>query len=468
LVGAVVLLAACLERPVHTCDEWADCGTDGACEPVAKGCSYADSSCDSGRRFSEFARGSFGGACVERLENAGRGDMCEPGLDACAGLRECVGGRCASVDRLSASAGIVTALCAKSDNDHAPVVLWGESTQFSQIAPSYMDLNLCLLGAGECPDDCIGCTSQECPTYCQGTNAARAVSAGTNHFCIDNGETHCIGANTHFQLGTVAPKLDLLWWVRKHYDLLASGDRHTCGRVPGGVAVDCWGENAQGQLGIAPSPAQPDPVTITPFPTAIGDPLRDINYLASSADFSCAATNNRVACWGDAPRQAGVVDELTNTGSITALDTGADHACAVVDGRVMCWGANDAGQSAPNDPSDVVPPTVVLPDLTFTNLAVGRAHACGVTDTQEVYCWGDDSLDQLGDGVIGPGPVRIDGLPALGPITAGTNFTCAVYADDRLRCWGEVLAFTDRDGVFRRYDDFEICEKRFSDPVDEE
>ena len=41
-------------------------------------------------------------------------------------------------------------------------------------------------------------------------------------------------------------------------------------------------------------------------------------------------------------------------------------------------------------------------------LVLGQAHTCGVTDTGELYCWGDGRWDQLGAGTeFAPTPVRV-------------------------------------------------------------
>lgn len=460
----IALLGACsLERPVHTCDEWADCGSGGACEPAAnadepRACSFADEECMSGRRFSEFAPGSLAGACVEIHENAKRGELCEPGPNACSSLRECIGGRCLSLDQVSATAGLVVAHCANSDSNLSFTLLWGESTTFPQFAPTAVMLNSCGPPGG-CPDMCgTGCVEigQACPAVCTGANWMLSVSAGTNHFCIDNGETYCYGDNKKFQTSYAIAQDVALWWVPKHYDLLAAGDAHTCGRVPGGINVECWGDNTYGQLGQPAGPAQATAVLVDPFSTGT-EPIRNIAFLSSSATFSCAATTSRVACWGQTPTQPGIVTALSG-GTISALETGVAHACAIRDGHAMCWGANESGQSAPGDPSTLVQPTVVLPELRFTNIVAGRAHTCARTETNEVYCWGDSSFDQLGDGAVGPGPVRVPGIPALGPMTAGTNFTCSMYADDHLRCWGEVFQIVVNN-VLHRYDDNEFCDR---------
>jgi hypothetical protein len=479
LAGAVVLLAACLERPVHTCDEWTDCGQDGACEPVAGACSFVDDACSSGRRFSELAPGRYGGACVEIVDGAGRGELCEPGPNACRSFRECLGNRCVTVDHISSNSNFFTAHCASTlDGGYAPIALWG-NTSFAQFEPTMSVLSTCPVDCPlecttcreDCPANCgmMGADAQacidcvaDCALYCRGSEAVSSVSAGDNHYCYTSGPmTYCLGANERFQVGSPLGDPFSIWWtkscggdpftcVAKNYTIVAAGIEHTCAAFPFGGPVECWGDNTYGQSGQGPSPSFV-PTVVDPFPRAGGEEPLEIGWLAASTRFTCAATSERVACWGETPTAPGIVSELSG-GSFSALEVGVGHACVIDEARVKCWGANDAGQSAPGDARTNVPPTTVLPDLEFVNVTAGRAHTCAITTSGVTYCWGDGSLDQLGDGVTGPGPHRVNMPVAIGPIAASDDSTCALHLDDRIRCWGDVLQIGARI-----IDDFEIC-----------
>jgi alpha-tubulin suppressor-like RCC1 family protein len=41
---------------------------------------------------------------------------------------------------------------------------------------------------------------------------------------------------------------------------------------------------------------------------------------------------------------------------------------------------------------------MVLGGHTFRALAVGRDHSCGIGTDNHVYCWGDNTMGQLGTG----------------------------------------------------------------------
>ncbi|MBL8742792.1 MAG: hypothetical protein JNK04_16905, partial [Myxococcales bacterium] len=69
--------------------------------------------------------------------------------------------------------------------------------------------------------------------------------------------------------------------------------------------------------------------------------------------------------------------------------------CAVLEGgRVRCWGRNDKGQLGlgHTDPVSIdAPPSADVtlpPGVVVEKVVVGLEHACALSSTQEVYCWG--------------------------------------------------------------------------------
>ena len=78
---------------------------------------------------------------------------------------------------------------------------------------------------------------------------------------------------------------------------------------------------------------------------------------------------------------------------------------------------------------------------TWRQVSAGSAHTCGIRPTGHLYCWGYDAFSQLGDG--GPDedkstPVEVFGGGAnWASVSAGGGHTCAVKTTGRLYCWGE-------------------------------
>lgn len=85
-------------------------------------------------------------------------------------------------------------------------------------------------------------------------------------------------------------------------------------------------------------------------------------------------------------------------------------------------------------------------------LVTGPGHTCAVR-SDEVWCWGSNNHDELGDPRVGasPRPVRAPTLDGVRHLFAGTTETCAVLADTTATCWGNrqpgLRPLPDLDGV---------------------
>lgn len=83
------------------------------------------------------------------------------------------------------------------------------------------------------------------------------------------------------------------------------------------------------------------------------------------------------------------------------------------------------------------------------SLSVGFSHACAVTASGGVRCWGENERGQLGDGTTNNSadPVEVTGLQTgIRSVDAGWGTTCAVTDEGGLLCWGANLARQGSDG----------------------
>ncbi len=87
-------------------------------------------------------------------------------------------------------------------------------------------------------------------------------------------------------------------------------------------------------------------------------------------------------------------------------------------------------------------PAATIGRTTFTQVAVGMAHTCGLTTAGGVLCWGSGTWGELGDGTTTgsrpvPAPVvgLSSGVHALSSISAAQH-NCALLDTGRLECWG--------------------------------
>jgi len=123
----------------------------------------------------------------------------------------------------------------------------------------------------------------------------------------------------------------------------------------------------------------------------------------------------------------------------TSLAAGGHHSCAVAEGQVYCWGDNTVGQLGDGD--RLSRPFAVRVEggvESFTQVVAGSSHTCALTSTGSAYCWGANSEGQLGDGTrfVRLTPVAVDQPAAFVSLTAGTAHTCGLTAGGVAYCWG--------------------------------
>ncbi len=178
------------------------------------------------------------------------------------------------------------------------------------------------------------------------------LSVGGNHACVlhDGGSVSCWGDNRHGQLGDgsdierAAPQL--VKGLLEPAILLAAGGRHTCAAMESGI-VNCWGENKFGQIG--------DGSLVTRLePSPVGGIARDIAGLALGQAHTCVLLGTgAVDCWGNnAIGQLGTGDydssatpRRVSLPKAVRIEAGDHHTCVLLHGGTLdCWGQNYYGQ----------------------------------------------------------------------------------------------------------------------------
>ena len=198
---------------------------------------------------------------------------------------------------------------------------------------------------------------------------------------------------------------------------IAVGYDHACA-LSADESAWCWGANTAGQLGdgttVDHSTAAPV-IGLTSGVTAISTGHSD----------SCALkSDGSLWCWG-----------WNNYGELGD------------DGGVWCWGYNGAGVLGDGtaEPTRLVPVPVQLA-LGAKVVAAGYSHTCAIATDGSVWCWGDNRTGQLGretepcdaDLCSNPIPTVVSGLPSeVIAITAAYLWTCAIDRDGAVWCWGQ-------------------------------
>ncbi len=272
------------------------------------------------------------------------------------------------------------------------------------------------------------------------------IPVGDSHNCValSDGSAQCWGNNANGQLGngsTVHSPFPVMVNGVRGIKTISTGYYHTCVLLDTG-AVSCWGSNNYGQLGRGTT-------TGIAIPDG-GNVVTGAVSVAAGGFHTCAAlSDGTVSCWGsNSNGQLGIGTLVDSTVPVpvvgirdaVAVSAGTYHTCALLrTGGIQCWGANDTGQLGNGvTGSDTTKPVPVSNILAATALATGRNHSCAITGAGTVQCWGSDIFGQLGNGVLGASstPVATLGILNAKSLDAGANHTCAVLGSGAVQCWG--------------------------------
>lgn len=259
---------------------------------------------------------------------------------------------------------------------------------------------------------------------------------------------------------------------------ISAGDEHACGISDGVIHFSqglqpfgadrayCWGSNEMGELG-APSTDTCD----------IGDA---VNKFFDCRSYAAEVTGSLDLVAIHAGGGAG--NSVIGFSGFGVNRIAGGFSCGISTGSVLyCWGMNHVGQlgTASGDmcpfriPDTGFPsvacsrtPLAVSPGVAFQAVALGAAHACGLTTAGLIYCWGENEDGQLGyessetctsydvaaqviQVECGRSPEQIDAASTFEGVTAGGYHTCAVReGDGALLCWGRGVDGQLGDGGF--------------------
>ena len=269
---------------------------------------------------------------------------------------------------------------------------------------------------------------------------------GPNPFtgCYDNA---CVGAPVRV---TGVPALTAL----------SSSNLHTCGLTAGGEAW-CWGSNFAGELGDGSFQVRNAPVRVD----------TDVRFSRISAGgmHTCAlALDGAAYCWGAggtgllgtaAPDSCGIgtatqpcaTRPVRLEGTWTDLSVGRRHACALdADGAAHCWGLNMLGETGTNNfEQSVTTPTRVLGTSVFRSVHAGEMYTCGLTAQGQALCWGSAARGELGRAApvcttIGPfqnpcspTPGAVQTSARFATLSVGNSHVCGITTLGTAVCWGD-------------------------------
>ncbi|RAL23131.1 hypothetical protein DL240_09630 [Lujinxingia litoralis] len=126
----------------------------------------------------------------------------------------------------------------------------------------------------------------------------------------------------------------------------------------------------------------------------------------------------------------------------TQVATGAEHSCGILDdGTLWCWGNNGSGRLGDGSTTQRSQPTRVAGDGVWTQVSAGGQHTCGVKEDGSLWCWGRNNEKQIdptsGSTLNYVNPHQIGTDTDWVSVAAGTEHTCALTGANALYCWGE-------------------------------
>ncbi len=240
----------------------------------------------------------------------------------------------------------------------------------------------------------------------------------------------------------------------------------------------CYGGYSDSRLDFT---VNPTPVigTLSPFRVTVGSAGFTLLINAASGSFLPGAT----ASWSGSPRTTTFVSATQLSIPVTAQDVaaagafdvtvqnpapsgttapstfvvnnpamavsaGVDHACALsTSGGVKCWGDNYRGKLGDNSQnSHLLPESVLGLTSGVSLLATGgsvRWHNCVALAAGGVQCWGFNGAGEIGDNSKTDrwAPVAVLGLTdQVTALSVSQYQSCALTASGGVKCWGAMGA----------------------------
>jgi alpha-tubulin suppressor-like RCC1 family protein len=263
-------------------------------------------------------------------------------------------------------------------------------------------------------------TARNVPAPVSGGLSYKELSVGYFTACgirTSDDKLECWGKNTEDQFGINSQTNSSIPLESASGDTFATvsvGYKHACGTTIAGD-TQCWGYGDNGRLANGSLADESVPSTINGGQVFTSLSLGTNNH---SCGFESDGTGY---CWGknDTGRignngGAGVeylspvlIDTSWMVGSttFTQMSSSGSHNCAISgDGKPYCWGYDNSGELGDSGGNLVkkypvpVDTSTILGAITFSDIAVGNNHSCGLATDNELFCWGRDDEGQIGDG----------------------------------------------------------------------
>jgi len=251
-----------------------------------------------------------------------------------------------------------------------------------------------------------------------GVNFTCAIASDSNAYCWGTSSYLGNGASGNSNVPVAVTTSGAL--AGKTVKQLVASDNNVCVIASDSNAY-CWGSGLNGQLGNGASGNSNVPVAVTTSGALAGKTVKQLAL--SESGYMCAiASDNNAYCWGSgsagqlgngASGNSNVPVAVTTSGALAGktikqlLAPASSTMCAIAsDNNPYCWGSGlngRLGNGVSSNSNSNVPVAVTtsgaLAGKTVKRLATSGYDVCTIASDDNIYCWGQGSDGQLGNGV---------------------------------------------------------------------
>ena len=255
-------------------------------------------------------------------------------------------------------------------------------------------------------------------------------------------------------------ELDSTW-----QDITASGSNyHVCGITTNGTAY-CWGSGHLGALGDGTYTYKSLPTAVS----SVG--VNTWTQITAGEVQSCGVQTDKSGwCWGSndvgeigdgttvnktVPTQVSGGDEWIQ------ISAGGHFTCGLTTkGIIKCWGCFDYDDDALQcmRGQAQLTPVAIPGNMLWRQVSSGVTHACGIDVNYEAYCFGVNLFGELGGETatsFSAEPVKVLGGYTWREVSAGLYMSCGLTNNEQVLCWGQnndnQLGSPGRDTSVPRY-----------------
>ncbi len=280
---------------------------------------------------------------------------------------------------------------------------------------------------------------------------AASLALGTDSSCalLVNGTIKCWGDGGGGRLGngqtSPSPTPVTVTGITNATDIVQHA-YHVCARLAD-TSVKCWGTN-DGRLanGLVPDSAVPVAVPSSTNTVSLAVGWGHTCLVDAGGGVRCAGTYNNWGQVGDGSnaKRLSLVDVLGGVESpitdIALVGTSPYTTCAVTkSGKLRCWGNNQTGSLASGGTDSSVHGYVgpEIAGLSDVVQVTGGSAMCALVKSGQVYCWGPGTRNGDGTGQPRYTPTPVSGLADATEISANNEHACARRVDGTIWCWGD-------------------------------